>query len=59
IHHTTVRRVLAQAGLTVPARTERPAKVDPYVPLITLQRWPTLSASRLPGRLGALQPHHD
>jgi hypothetical protein len=49
VHHTTVRRVLAQAGLPVATRSAQPAKVDPYVPLIvqTLQRWPTLSATRL------------
>ena len=49
VHHTTVRRVLTQAGLPVATRSLQPAKVDPYVPLIvqTLQRWPTLTASRL------------
>lgn len=49
VHHTTVRRVLAQAGFPPHAKLARPSKVDPYVPMIvqSLERWPTLTASRL------------
>ena len=49
IHHTTVDRVLAQAGLPKAERARRPSIVDPYHPLIleTLARYPTLSAARL------------
>jgi transposase len=49
IHHTTVQRVLAQAGLPRPGPQARPSAVDPYVPLIveTLRRFPRLTASRL------------
>ena len=48
VHHTTVRRVLAQAGVPAPPCT-RPTMLDPYVPFIveTLTRHPTLRASRL------------
>ena len=51
IHHSTVDRVLAQAGLPKAERTRRPSIVDPYHPLIieTLARYPTLSAARLLG----------
>jgi len=49
IHHTTVDRVLAQAGLPKAERARRPSIVDPYHPLIlaTLAQYPTLSAARL------------
>ena len=49
VHHTTVQRVLAQAGLPRPGPAVRPSAVDPYVPLIveTLRRFPRLTASRL------------
>jgi transposase len=49
IHHTTVDRVLAQAGQPKAERARRPSIVDPYHPLIleTLARYPTLSAARL------------
>ena len=51
IHHSTVDRVLAQAGLPKAERTRRPSIVDPYHPLIieTLAQYPTLSAARLLG----------
>lgn len=48
VHHSTVRRVLAQAG--VPAQEPvRASMVDPYLPFIaeTLAQYPTLRASRL------------
>jgi len=48
IHHSTVRRVLEQNGLS-PKIAKRPSLVDPFLGLIhdTLERYPTLPASRL------------
>lgn len=48
VHHSTVRRVLVQAG--VPAQPPvRASMVEPYLPFIaeTLGKYPTLRASRL------------
>lgn len=49
VHHSVVRRVLAQAGLPQLGGAPRPSKIDPYLPLIrqTLATFPTLTASRL------------
>jgi len=49
LHHSTVRRVLAQAGLDAGRVSVRPSMVDPYVPFIeeTLKQYPRLRASRL------------
>jgi len=49
VHHSTVRRVLSQAGIPAGRVMVRPAMVDPYVPFIvaTLEKWPRLCASRL------------
>ena len=49
IHHSTVDRVLSQAGLPRADRARRPSIVDPYHPLIleTLAQYPTLTAARL------------
>ncbi len=49
MHHGTVRRVLACAGVSPPSRAQRPSIVAPYVPLIleTLEQYPKLPASRL------------
>ena len=49
VHHTTVARVLAQAGIPRPHERARPSGVDPYVAFITdtLERFPTLTAARL------------
>ncbi len=49
VHHTTVRRVLAQAGLAPAGAAPRPSAVDAFVPMIvqTLERFPTLTAARL------------
>ncbi|MGB5467408.1 MAG: IS21 family transposase [Sedimenticolaceae bacterium] len=49
IHHSTVDRVLSQAGLPKAERAPRPSIVDPYHPLIidTLAQYPTLTAARL------------
>ena len=49
IHHGTVDRVLAQAGLPKAARPHRPSMIDPFLPFIveTLGQFPGLTASRL------------
>jgi transposase len=51
IHHSVVRRVLAQAGLPRVGPSPRPSQIDLYLPFIrqTLERFPTLTASRLYG----------
>ena len=49
VHHSTVQRVLAQAGLPRIGMARRMCATDPYVAFITatLERFPTLTASRL------------
>ncbi len=49
VHHSTVRRVLAQAGVTVAKTTVHASIVEPYLSFIveTLTKYPTLRASRL------------
>ena len=49
VHHSTVRRVLAQAGAPAVQPSARPSIVDPYRAFIveTLTKYPTLRASRL------------
>ena len=49
IHHGTVRRVLNQAGVLLPATEPRPSMVDSYKGFIvqTLTQFPTLRSSRL------------
>ena len=49
VHHSTVRRVLAQAGIPAGKASCRPSIVDPFIPFIveTLQQYPRLHASRL------------
>jgi len=49
LHHGTVSRVLAQAGLPRIGAPRRAAKIDPYLPFIreTLAQFPRLTASRL------------
>jgi transposase len=49
LHHGTVQRVLAQAGLPRTGSVQRPSQVAPYLPFIreTLEKFPTLTASRL------------
>src|SRR6516164_2040448 len=51
VHHATVRRVLAQAGLPRTGAPARPSLIDPYLPFLheTLEKFPTLTASRLYG----------
>jgi hypothetical protein len=49
VHHATVMRVLAQAGLPRTGAPARRSQVEPYLPFLveTLQKFPTLTASRL------------
>ncbi len=49
VHHSTVKRVLAQAGLPEGKRASRPTLADPFIPFIveTLEKYPRLCASRL------------
>jgi transposase len=49
IHHTTVRRVLVQAGVTEARARRWSSQIEPYVALIqaTLEQYPSLRASRL------------
>jgi transposase len=49
LHHSTVRRVLAQAGRPAAAHSPRPSMIEPYVGFITetLSKFPSLRASRL------------
>ena len=49
VHHSVVRRVLAQAGLPRIGPPPRPSQIDAYLPFIrqTLEKFPTLTASRL------------
>lgn len=49
VHHSTVCRVLAQAGLSATLPAVRPAIIDPYRAFIAeiLAHYPTLRASRL------------
>jgi len=49
VHHSTVRRVLGQAGIPAAHQYTRPLMVEPFVPFIqeTLASYPTLRASRL------------
>ena len=51
IHHSTVDRVLSNAGLPKVARTECASILDPYLPFVmeTLEQFPSLTASRLYG----------
>jgi len=48
IHHSVIRRVLAQDGVSLPKRS-RPTQLDPYLPLViaTWKQYPKLPASRL------------
>jgi transposase len=49
LHHNTVERVLAQAGVLSPSNSSRRSIVDPFMPFITdtLEKFPTLTASRI------------
>ena len=49
VHHSTVRRVLAQEGLSTEKCSLRRSLADPFIPFITaaLKKYPKLCASRL------------
>ncbi len=49
VHHTTVQRVLRQAGVEQETVAPRPSVVDPFVPFMLeqLEKYPRLRASRL------------
>jgi transposase len=50
IHHSTVERILREAGVERERqRPRRPAMIDPFIPFITetLEQFPTLTAARL------------
>jgi transposase len=49
VHHTTVRRVLAHAGIPHGTQSVRPSIAEPFIPFIvkTLEKYPRLRASRL------------
>ena len=49
VHHSTVDRVISQAGLPKAERTLRASIVDPYLGFMieTLEKYPTLTAERL------------
>lgn len=49
IHHSTVDRVLSQAGLPKAERPHRASLLDPFLPFVldTLEQFPRLTASRL------------
>jgi len=51
IHHSTVDRIISQAGLPKAQRTQRESILDPYLGFIieTLEKYPTLTAERLYG----------
>lgn len=49
VHHSTVDRVLSQAGMPKAERSRRPSILDPYTPFLveTLAQYPKLTAARL------------
>lgn len=49
VHHSTVQRILRQAGVPTPQSAMRRSRVEPFLPFIleTLERFPTLTAIRL------------
>ena len=49
LHHSTVRRVLAHAGVPQALSLTRSSMIDPYLPLVReiLEKYPELRASRL------------
>ena len=51
IHHSTVDRVLSQAGMTRLGRALKPSILDPFMPFVidTLKQYPRLTAARLYG----------
>lgn len=53
VHHTTVQRVLEQAGVDPKIVAPRPSMVDPFVPFLReqLEKYPSLRSSRLFGMI--------
>lgn len=49
VHHTTVKRTLSETGVSKHSILIQASMIDPFLPFITetLQRFPTLTASRL------------
>lgn len=49
VHHGSVERMLARAGLPSIRAIQRPSQIDEYLPFVrqTLEQFPTLTASRL------------
>lgn len=49
VHHSSIERVISQAGMPKVERAKAPSIIDPYLPFIhqTLQQYPSLSAARL------------
>lgn len=49
IHHTSVERIISQAGMPKVERARGSSIIDPYLPFIkaTLEQFPTLTAARL------------
>jgi transposase len=49
VHHSAVRRVLAQSGAREAVTMKRPSMIEPFLPFVkqTLERYPRLTASRL------------
>ena len=49
VHHNTVDRIVAEAGVPLQLRGRKPSKLDPFLPFIreTLEVWPKLPSSRL------------
>ncbi|HLX09016.1 MAG TPA: IS21 family transposase [Thermoanaerobaculia bacterium] len=49
LHHATVRRVLARAGVAMASQRRWPSRIDPFVSFIqaTLAEYPALTAARL------------
>lgn len=49
VHHSTVKRVLSEAGVPADQYNQRPSMADPYLPFIieTLTKYPRICASRI------------
>ncbi len=48
VHHNTVDRIVAEAGVPLQLRGRKPSKLDPFLPFIrkTLAAWPRLPSNR-------------
>ena len=49
LHHSSIERVIAQAGIPKPERSRQPSIIDPFLPFMvqTLAQYPDLTAARL------------